>query len=839
MEILTYIEFPQAGAYQLIFNSDDGFRTLAGNKSVDVIASPIFSQADVGRGAVDTVQNVYVPQAGIFPFRSVWFNGGGGANLEWVGVNLVTGVKALLNDSTTPGALKTYRVATGTFPAAVTYAYPDRSSGNPYFPTDPVTIEITDGSAQVNNGSIRLSINDAPVTVTPSKLGAITKIQYNPPAPWASGSNNKITLVWSDNAAPPVVWSNSWNFTVHSWVTVPPTAAIGASAVDTSKVGFKIKTHKADQQNDLANTSARALAQLAGANGANKLDTSALGADGYYVETAVINYEQGALTPATAPYEAASVLPARAGNFTDQIPSDRPVADLLLPGEPITDATYASLVYSNKWNDNLAMQALTVLELQPGFYWSGVNSDDGFRVSFAANPLDALPIIPNVFEGGKGPSDVNGLFQITQAGLYPVQLLWYEGGGGASVEWYIQNTLDYQRTLVNDAGTPGYVKAYQYPVASTGAAYVKSFTPANGAPRVGLGKPIQVVLVDGSTPVDQNSIKLLINGTQAGPLIMNHVGTETTVSYAQPLAASTVHNVEIQFSDSLPRSGAWSFTTGVLPGNTFVIEAEDFNTGGGQTVATGSTMPYFGNAYSNLSAIVGIDFLRPHQSDSDLYRKGETNALALAGYPTLVNQPMDATGDVDRGGWDLTVNYKLGWIGDGYWYDYTRTFPNGNYNVYAAVSHGDPSTSATRIGGSLQFVTAGATTTNQTLVQLGTFDGPATGGWGVNRLLPLLGSSGNVASLAIQGQVTFRYTSKNGDYDFIAFVPATGPAQPRFDPPTLSGGTVRIAWTGAGVLQEASNLTGSQGDWTDVANPTNPYPVTPGASARKFYRLRP
>jgi hypothetical protein len=840
MEIITYIEFPQAGGYQLIFNSDDGFRTEIGNKSVDVVGSLLISQADVGRGAADTLQNIYVPQAGIYPVRSVWFNGGGGCNLEWVARNLQTGVKALINDSTTTGSLKAFRVATGTLPAAVTFAYPDRTSGNPYFPTDPISIDITDGTGgttTVNGGSIRLSVNDTQVTVTPTKVGAVTKIVYNPPNPWPSSSNNKITLVWSDNSTPAVVSSNSWNFTVTPWVTVPPAAAITAATPDS---GFKVRSNKSDQQNDLPNTVARAISQLAGGYGANYVDTTQFGADGYFAETTVINYEQGAITGA---YDPAFVLPARAGDFTDQIPSDAPNADRLFPGFPITATSYASMVYSNKWSDNIAAEVLTVLDLQPGFYWTGVNSDDGFSVSFAANPLDVGAVVVDIADIGKGASDVNGLFRITQAGKYPCRVIWFEGGGGASLEWYFQNTLNYQRYLVNDVGSLNSVKAFQYPVSAPPAAYVKSVTPAPGAqgtlgvglPRVGTGKKVEAVIVDGSTAIDQNSIQIKINGTAVTPITKNKVGSQTTVTYTQPLPANQLVTVELSWTDTGARSSTWSFTTGPLTGNTFVIEAEDFNTGGGQTVAIASTMPYTGNGYSNLNAVVGIDFLRPHQADSPLYRFGETNSVPLAGYPAVVNVPMDpGPGDFDRGGWDMTVNYKIGWTGGGQWYNYTRTFPAGNYNVYAALSHGDPITSTSRVKGTLQQVTAGANSTNQTVVQLGAFDGPATGGWGVNRLVPLM-SGGAVASVALSGTQTLRFTTDSGDYDFFALVPGGSPPGPQFSPLVLSGGSFTLQWIGTGTLQETATL--SPANWQPSSSQANPQTVTPAATGSKYYRI--
>jgi len=444
-------------------------------------------------------------------------------------------------------------------------------------------------------------------------------------------------------------------------------------------------------------------------------------------------------------------------------------------------------------------------------------------------------VVADIADFGKAATDVNGLFRITQAGRYPVRVIWFEGGGGASLEWYMQDTLNYQRILVNDLNTVGHVKAYQYPVSAPPAAYVKSVTPAAGAqavlgvglPRVGTGKKVEAVIVDGSTAIVQDSIQIKINGTAVTPITKTKAGSETTVTYNQPLPANQLVTVELLWTDTGPRSSTWSFTTGPLPVNTFVIEAEDFNTGGGQTVAIASTMPYTGNAYSNLAAVLDIDYSRNNQADQPNYRIGEVN-----------NVPMDPTGDVDRGGWDMTVNYKIGWAGNGHWYDYTRTFPAGSYNVYAALSHGDPAASGV-IGGSLQLVTAGQTTTNQTLTQLGTFSGPRTGGWGANRLLPLM-AAGNVASIALSGQQTIRFTLNDGDYDFLAFVPGTTTGGPRFSSPTISGTTVTITWTGTGVLQQATVLTGSGSDWTDVPSATgNTYQATGATTGNRYFRIRP
>lgn len=70
-----------------------------------------------------------------------------------------------------------------------------------------------------------------------------------------------------------------------------------------------------------------------------------------------------------------------------------------------------------------------------------------------------------------------------------------------------------------------------------------------------------------------------------------------------------------------------------------------------------------------------------------------------------------------------------------------------------------------------------------------------------------------------------------------AAVQSTTPAPP---PPVLSGnfsgGSLALTWTN-GVLQEATVLTGSPGDWTDVQGATSPY-FPPMIGSAKYFRVR-
>jgi hypothetical protein len=64
------------------------------------------------RASSDTIISLDVPQAGVYPFRLVWFEDTGAANLEWFTV-LEDGTKILLNDPENPAALKTFRARNG------------------------------------------------------------------------------------------------------------------------------------------------------------------------------------------------------------------------------------------------------------------------------------------------------------------------------------------------------------------------------------------------------------------------------------------------------------------------------------------------------------------------------------------------------------------------------------------------------------------------------------------------------------------------------------------------------------------------------------------------------
>jgi len=185
------------------------------------------------------------------------------------------------------------------------------------------------------------------------------------------------------------------------------------------------------------------------------------------------------------------------------------------------------------------------------------------------------------------------------------------------------------------------------------------------------------------------------------------------------------------------------------------IETEDFNYDGGsyktfEDVGTGGS-------YDGLGAVSGIDFNNSGNSSAK-YRVIPDN------HPGMTESMWDAA----RNGFDMTVDFKMGWNDDGDWYNYTRDFEAGSYAVFGRFSSGGAA-----INNKLSIVTSDATAADQTLEDVGTFTGPATGGWNNMAFFPLKDADGKLAKVTLSGTSTVRLTKLGGNMDanYMAFVP--------------------------------------------------------------------
>jgi sulfur carrier protein ThiS len=108
--------------------------------------------------------------------------------------------------------------------------------------------------------------------------------------------------------------------------------------------------------------------------------------------------------------------------------------------------------------NDMAMEILTYLELSPGVHTFGVVSDDGFQLSSGASFSDPNALVL----GQKTSGTFNGTFDfvVPQGGIYPFRMIWFERGGGASVELFSVNRSTNVLTLINDPNATDAIKAY-------------------------------------------------------------------------------------------------------------------------------------------------------------------------------------------------------------------------------------------------------------------------------------------------------------------------------------------------------------------------------------------
>ncbi len=118
-EIITYVPLT-AGLHRFGLQTDDGHRLSAGRDPRDV-PNLIDIGAAEGGNATERRYYFYAQEAGIYPFRLFWNEGGGTAAAEWFSIDPVDALDApnypaitrtLINDTNTPAGLPSYRKTT-------------------------------------------------------------------------------------------------------------------------------------------------------------------------------------------------------------------------------------------------------------------------------------------------------------------------------------------------------------------------------------------------------------------------------------------------------------------------------------------------------------------------------------------------------------------------------------------------------------------------------------------------------------------------------------------------------------------------------------------------------
>jgi hypothetical protein len=276
-----------------------------------------------------------------------------------------------------------------------------------------VTLKI-DGNASVTGSATRA---DAYVNVTYS-LG--TNI-------FASGSSHTVAVTFTTGAGELV--TDAVDFTAPTFVTLP--AWLGTALTSVSDAGLRWRTYQITTNVDGKVATAEKV--LAGQMGPSVHDASAQGTDGFY-EISAVNFEKDL---------------SDAGRFNSSAADSLAVPDEAFPGIPGTEGSSEVFV-----GEARAFVALP----QAGIYSMVVNSDDGFQVS-AGTTNNPTAYILGAYDATRSAGDTAFYFKVEQAGVYYFRLLYFQGTGGASVEWFTLNP-DGSAALVNGTQT-GAVKAYR------------------------------------------------------------------------------------------------------------------------------------------------------------------------------------------------------------------------------------------------------------------------------------------------------------------------------------------------------------------------------------------
>lgn len=276
-------------------------------------------------------------------------------------------------------------------------------------------------------------------------------------------------------------------------------------------------------------------------------------------------------------------------------------------------------------------------------------------------------------------------------------------------------------------------------------------------------------------------VKLSLNGQDLSSQL-TLTGTDSSSSRSgsyQGLQPNSVYAGALIVTDSggLSSTNDLAFDTFVAS-QTVVIEAEDYNYGGGQFIDNPDP-----GAFSGQVGTAGVDFLDSTSGDASTYRG---DAVDTATSTDVARERFVSAGQPD---------YQVQNLTDGEWVNYTRTVPAGSFLAYLRVA----STAARDVR--LERVGGSAGQANPPLEFLGAFRVPRTGTLNSYAYVPLTDVQGRPINLPLGGRTTLRLTAVGANNDlnvnYLVLAPAGAPSAD----PTVS---VQPSPAAAGVLPEST-----------------------------------
>ena len=414
------------------------------------------------------------------------------------------------------------------------------------------------GGGSISANQIAVTLDGQAVDVDVSQDGEVTNIVYTQESVFAPNSEHVVNIKAGSTV------DETLNFTAPDFALV---TADNALSGDFSDRGFLMRVLQSPE--GLGNSTALREQHLAGeltdANGdplENIADDFFFDADGLVRIEGVINFDQDG---------------ANQGVFQDSGSGDATdVFDDFIPGIPGLEGG----------TDNITAEILTVVEIpEAGLYNFAFNSDDGFKTTLGSVNDAQNAVLVAEFDGGRGASTTFGTVLFEAPGFYKMRTIWYEGGGGANLEWWTADLDDNPIALLNDTDNGGLRTFREVP---EDPAAITAFSPRDGAQRVDVaGTQLSLTVRNGSTSYESGSASATLNGADLSVDVTDNGDGVTISADTGELAFGTTYNWSIGFTaGGIDRSVSASFETEKDPASVALSDGmvalwnfdnEDFN----------------------------------------------------------------------------------------------------------------------------------------------------------------------------------------------------------------------------------------------------------------------
>jgi hypothetical protein len=219
MEAYSYVELQGGRLYTMVVNSDDGFRVTAGPEIRSVLSTNWLGQFDGGKGASDVQFDVIPLETGVYRVRLAWWEGGGGANLEFFHL-LDDGTKVMFNDPFNAQAAKSYQPSATQQPFAPALVSVAPWPGQTVAATSSIQLIFRNGTtATVPGANVQVRINGELVPSTVATTGDRVRVSARPAEGALPPGENNLVINWSDSTG--ATYEDSYTFAVTPYQTLP------------------------------------------------------------------------------------------------------------------------------------------------------------------------------------------------------------------------------------------------------------------------------------------------------------------------------------------------------------------------------------------------------------------------------------------------------------------------------------------------------------------------------------------------------------------------------------------------------------------------------------------